>query len=76
MNEYITEKLENNELVFAISVMDVQELAKERIGRELDFMEMQDVKKAIEWGFCDWFVVVNAAILSVTLNKPNKGTDN
>ncbi|MCX6174648.1 MAG: hypothetical protein NTZ27_07865 [Ignavibacteriales bacterium] len=62
MSEYITEKLEVDELVYAINVWDVQTLAKERIGRELDFHEMNAVKKGIEWGFFDWDDVVKVAI--------------
>lgn len=62
MSDYITEKLNVGELVYAINVWDVQQLAKERIGRKLDFHEMNSVKKGIEWGFFDWFDVVNIAI--------------
>lgn len=62
MSDYITEKLNVDELVYAINVWDVQQLAKERIGRKLDFHEMNYVKNGIEWGFFDWFDVVNIAI--------------
>jgi len=76
MTQYITERLEDDELVYAINVWDVQQLAKERIGRELDFYEMHSVKKCIEWGFFDWFDIVNVAIdTSIEINKTssNKG---
>ena len=66
MSEYITEKLESNELVYAINVWDVQELARERIGRELTYEEMYDVKKGIEGGFFDWYEIVNIAIDDAT----------
>ena len=70
MSQYITEKLEVDELVYAINVWDVQELAKERIGRELDFHEMNAVKKAVEWGFFDWYDIVQIAIdSSIEQNK-------
>ncbi|MFA6596654.1 MAG: hypothetical protein GW788_06020 [Ignavibacteria bacterium] len=62
MCQYITEKLNETELVYGINVWDVQTLAKERIGRELNFSEMNSVKKGMEWGFFDWFEVVNIAI--------------
>lgn len=65
MGQYITEKLNPEELVYAINVWDVQELAKEKIGRELDFTEMNMVKKGIEWGFFDWFEVVKVAVEDV-----------
>lgn len=62
MSEYLSEKLNVDELVYAINVWDIQELAKERIGRELNFQEMHSVRKGIEWGFFDWDFVVNIAI--------------
>ncbi|HPI36369.1 MAG TPA: hypothetical protein PK397_00370 [Ignavibacteriaceae bacterium] len=72
MSQYITEQLKTDELVYAINVWDVQQLAKERIGRELDFYEMHTVKKGIEWGFFDWFVVVNVAIdEAIRVNQQN-----
>lgn len=70
MCQYITEQLKVDELVYAINVGDIQTLAKERIGRELTFSEMNSVKKGIEWGFFDWFDVVNVAIgEAIELNK-------
>lgn len=62
MGQYITEKLNEDELVYGINVWDIQTLAKERIGRELNFYEMNTVKKGIEWGFFDWGDVVKVAI--------------
>ena len=62
MHQYITEKLNEDELVYGINVWDVQTLAKERIGRELNFSEMNVVKKGIEWGFFDWYTVVEVAM--------------
>lgn len=66
MNKYLTEKLEKDELVYAISVGDVQQLAKEKTGRKLDYSEMYTVKKGIEWGFFDWDEIVNVAIGEAT----------
>lgn len=62
MSEYLSEKLNVDELVYAINVWDVQELAKEKIGRELSYQEMYSVRKSVEWGFFDWYEVVNTAI--------------
>lgn len=62
MNQYITEKLNGDELVYGINVWDVQTIAKERIGRELNFDEMYRVQKGIEWGFFDWDEVVKVAV--------------
>ena len=71
MSDYITEELNVDELVYAINVFDVQELAKERIGRELNFYEMTSVKKGIEWGFFDWDDVVKTAIDSAIEKNKN-----
>ena len=62
MNQYITEKLNETELVYGINVWDIQQIAKEKIGRSLSFDEMNSVKKGIEWGFFDWDDVVKVAI--------------
>lgn len=69
MSEYLSEKLNVDELVYAINVWDIQELAKERIGRELNFQEMHSVRKGIEWGFFDWYDVVNTAIDCAIIEK-------
>ncbi len=71
MSDYITEKMNVDELVYAINAWDVQELAKERIGRELNFYEMHSVKKGIEWGFFDWDEVVKVAIDSAVEQNKN-----
>ncbi|MBS3943875.1 MAG: hypothetical protein KGZ42_00120 [Melioribacter sp.] len=72
MSQYITPMLNSDELIYAINVWDVQTLAKEKIGRELTFQEMNVVKKGIEWGFYDWFVIVNFAIESAAGINSNK----
>jgi hypothetical protein len=73
MSQYVTPMLKNDELIYAINVLDVQTLAKEKIGRELTFQEMNVVKKGIEWGFFNWFVVVNVAIETVAeIDKDKK----
>ncbi|MCX6640732.1 MAG: hypothetical protein NTW14_09670 [bacterium] len=48
--------------IFMIYVGDVQNLAKEKLGRELDEFELHTVQKGIEGGFCDWHEVVGYAI--------------
>lgn len=44
MKQYITGKLNTNEPIFAINVWDVQCLAKDRIGRELNYHEINTKK--------------------------------
>jgi hypothetical protein len=71
MNKHITEKLENDEIVYAINVFTIQRIAKERIGRELDFGEMTSVKKGIEWGLLEWDDVVKTAIDNAVQHSVN-----
>jgi len=48
--------------IFVISVEDVQYLAKEKIGRELTFEELEWVQKGVEFGLECWEEVVIYAI--------------
>lgn len=57
-----SELINKDELVYYIGIDDLQDIAKERIGRKLEFDEIQKVKKGIEWGFVDWDDVVKSAI--------------
>jgi len=58
------------EYIFAIFVEDVQYLAKEKIGRELNYDELELVKKGVEFGLetC-WEEVVITAIEEITEEK-------
>lgn len=58
----LSEALDSNEYIYSISVEDVQEIAKEMIGRKLNFDEMRLVKDGIEWGMLDWDAIVKTAI--------------
>jgi len=48
--------------LYIISVEDVQEIARRKIGRELTSDELYRVKKGIEWGMVGWVTVVETAI--------------
>ena len=48
--------------IFAISVEDVQYLAKKKVGRELTIEELERVQKGVEFGLECWEGVVIAAI--------------
>lgn len=61
-NKHLTEKLEEDELIFAITIADVQLTALNKLGRELNHDEMYLVRKGVEWGFFDWEEIVNFAI--------------
>ena len=45
--------------LFAVSTMDVQYVAIKKLGRKLNFDEMNQVKKGIEFGLEYWEEVVN-----------------
>jgi len=48
--------------IFTIPVEDVQYLAKEKFGRKLDFYELEQVKKGVEFGLECWEDVVKYAM--------------
>ena len=48
--------------IFAVSVEDVQYLAKKKVGRELTIEELERVQKGVEFGLECWEGVVIAAI--------------
>jgi hypothetical protein len=48
--------------VFVIEEWDVQEMARMRLGRELDEEEMYHVRKAVNWGMEFWYDVVGVAV--------------
>jgi len=56
--------------IFTISLDDVQYLAKEKIGRKLNYDELEQVKKGVEFGLepC-WEEVVITAIEEITEEK-------
>ena len=68
-NKHLTEKLEEDEIIFALTVADVQELARRKLGRTLDFYEMHSVKKGVEWGLDYWDDIIKVAIDNLTYNE-------
>ena len=61
-NKHLSPKIENDEILFAITVADAQKIAINKLGRELDFYELHQVRKGIEWGFFDWYLPVKISI--------------
>ena len=74
-NKYLTDKLEKDEIVFAITVADVQFFAEQELGRKLNYEEMYSVQKGVEWGIDVWDEVVKVAIEDLPLNEENEGTN-
>lgn len=67
----LSDKLEGNEIVFAITVEHVQMIA-ESLGREpLNYDEMDSVQNGIEWGLDFWGDIVRTAIKNLPL-RPNE----
>jgi hypothetical protein len=50
------------EHIFLLSVGDIQFVAKDKIGRDLNEDELEQVKKGVEWGLDCWEEVVKTAI--------------
>ncbi len=63
------ETLQANEIVFAITKEDLQDQAKEKIGRELTDEEILIAKKALEWGIGESIGIVYNTIFSEIIEK-------
>jgi len=48
--------------IFTVPVKDVQYIAQRKIGRKLNFYELEQVKKGVEFGLECWEEVVGYAI--------------
>ena len=70
-----SDKLEEDEVIFAIKVGDVQEFAERIVGRKLDYMEMDSVQNGIEWGLDIWGDVVVTAIKNLPTKNNEDDTD-
>ncbi|MDY0083342.1 MAG: hypothetical protein RBR74_09190 [Ignavibacteriaceae bacterium] len=68
-NKHLTDKLEEDEIIYVISVADVQFLAERVLDRQLDYDEMYSVKKGVEWGMDYWDEVVIEAIKNLPQKK-------
>jgi len=58
------EDLESKEIIFAITKEDLQNEAKEKIGRELTYEEIQIAKKELEFGLLTDITTVYNTIFS------------
>lgn len=54
--------VKDDDILFVLTKEDAQIMASETIGRKLSFMEMQYVKKGLEYGLEDWAEVMSIAI--------------
>jgi len=73
-NKHLTDKLEEDEIVFAMTVADVQTIAEQRLGRLLNYDEMYSVRKGVEWGMDNWDDIIKIAIDSLPLKEEDKET--
>lgn len=67
----LSDKLEENEIVFAITVAQVQMIAESFGRKPLNYIEMDSVQNGIEWGLDFWGDIVRTAIN----NLPSKGNE-
>ena len=70
-NKHLTEKLEEDEIIFALTVADVQYFAEQKLGRTLDYYEVHSVKKGVEWGLDYWDEVIKVAIDNLPSHEEN-----
>ncbi len=63
------ETFKKEDLVFAITVEDLQYEANEKIGRELTDDEIQIVKKGLEWGIGETIGITYQAIFSEMISQ-------
>lgn len=61
-NKHLSKKLEADEIIFAMTVADVQGIAEQKLGRLLNFNEMHSVRKGVEWGLDNWDDIIKVAI--------------
>ena len=66
-NKHLTEKLEEDEIIFAMTVADVQGIAEQKLGRLLNYDEMYQVRKGVEWGMDNWDDIIKIAIDTLPL---------
>ena len=54
--------MEEEEILFVITVADVQHWAEEKLGRRLTYEELQVAKDKLEWGLSEDIDMVYSAI--------------
>ncbi|ATA87139.1 hypothetical protein [Capnocytophaga gingivalis] len=54
--------MEEEEILFVITVADVQHWAEEKLGRRLTYEELQIAKDKLEWGLSEDIDMVYSAI--------------
>lgn len=54
--------MEEEEILFVITVADVQHWAEEKLGRQLTYEELQIAKDKLEWGLSEDIDMVYSAI--------------
>lgn len=70
-NKHLTDKLEEDEIIFAMTVADVQCIAEQRLGRLLNYDEMYSVRKGVEWGMDNWDDILKIAIDELPAEEVN-----
>ena len=61
-NKHLTDKLEGDEIIFAVTVAEVQCIAEPLLGRLLKYGEMHSVQKGVEWGMDYWDDIIKISI--------------
>jgi len=74
-NKHLTDKLAEDEIIFAMTVADVQCIAEQKLGRLLNYSEMYSVRKGVEWGMDNWNDVIKVAIDNLPLKEEDEETN-
>lgn len=63
--------LKREDIIYWVDKFFVQELAKDRIGRELDEDELMRFTKSLEWGLWDAVFDTTNVAIDLTVEKEN-----
>lgn len=65
--KHLSDRLDEDEVVFAIKVDNVQTIAEQMGRKPLNYSQMDSVRKGIEWGLDFWDEIVRVAINNLPL---------
>ena len=65
------ETQENTKVIYPITIMDLQNDAIKRIGRELNDEELYTAKKCIEWGLSSIVDITLKSAIEEAVNRNN-----
>lgn len=73
--ECLSDKLESDEVIFAIKVEHVQDIADSMGMKPLNYSEMDSVRKGVEWGLDFWGDIVKDAIKNIISDREDSNNN-